>query len=74
LISKVIYKGGFDAFFDEVLMLIIAVICKWQDCYAAAWCEVSDYFEVARVHQLYEVFHDDVYAVFMEVAVVAEAE
>ena len=34
----------------------------------------AEYFDVFRIHQGDEVFHDDVDAVFMEVAVVAEAE
>ena len=41
---------------------------------AAARCEFAEYFDVFRIHQGDEVFHDDVDAVFMEVAVVAEAE
>ena len=31
-------------------------------------------FDVFRIHQGNQVFHDDVDAVFMEIAVVAEAE
>ena len=41
---------------------------------AAARCELAEYFDVFRIHQGNEVFHDDVDAVFMKIAVVAEAE
>ena len=41
---------------------------------ATARCEFTEYFDVFWIHQGDEVFHDDVDAVFMEVAVVAEAE
>ena len=34
----------------------------------------SCYFDVFRIHQLNQVFHDDVYAVLMKIAVITEAE
>lgn len=51
-----------------------AVVGKREDAYSAARLEESRHFDIARVHQLHQVFHDDVHAVFMEVAVVTEAE
>ena len=32
------------------------------------------YFDVFRIHQLNQVFHDDVYAVLMKITVITEAE
>ena len=40
----------------------------------SAWGEEAYYFDVFGAHQADEVFHDDVHAVFMEVAVIAKAE
>ena len=41
---------------------------------AAARGEHSDNFKIARVHELHQIFHDDVHAVLVEIAVVAETE
>ena len=51
-----------------------AVIGERMNGDAAARCELAEYFDVFRIHQGNEVFHDDVDAVFMKIAVVAEAE
>ena len=42
--------------------------------YASAGREETDYLDVLRIHEAYEVLHDGVDAVLVEVAVVAEAE
>ena len=42
--------------------------------YASAGREETDYLNVLRIHETYEVLHDGVDAVLVEVAVVAEAE
>ena len=52
----------------------LAVVCVWIDGQTTARRKLAPYLDVLRVHQLHKVFHDDVDAVFMEVAVVAEAE
>lgn len=41
---------------------------------AASWCEDSRHFDVFWIHQFDEVLHDDVDTIFVEVAVVSEAE
>ena len=51
-----------------------AVVGVGVDGDASAGCEESGHLDVLGVHEAYEVFHNDVYAVFVEVAVVAEAE
>ena len=56
------------------LCTCFAVVGKRMNGDAAARCEFAEYFDVFRLHQGDEVFHDNVDAVFMEVAVVAEAE
>ena len=55
-------------------MGIVAVIGERYYGNTAAGHEYSSYFEIARLHEGHEVLHDDVHAVFVEVAVVAEAE
>ena len=52
----------------------LAVIGKGMNGDAAARCKFAENFDVFRIHQGNQVFHDDVDAVFMEIAVVAEAE
>ena len=52
----------------------LAVIGKRVDGNAPARRELAEHLDVLRVHQRNQVFHDDVDAVLMEVAVVAEAE
>ena len=51
-----------------------AVSGKGMNGDAATRCEFAENFDVFRIHQGNQVFHDDVDAVFMEIAVVAEAE
>lgn len=41
---------------------------------AAARSELAPYLDVARVHQFDQVVHDDVHAILVEIAVIAEAE
>lgn len=52
----------------------LAVVAVRIDGNAAARCELAPHLNVFRVHQLDQVIHDDVDAILMEVAVVAEAE
>lgn len=41
---------------------------------AAAWSELAPYLDVARVHQLDQIVHDDVDAILVKITVIAEAE
>ena len=59
---------------DYVLMLSVAIVGKRLDRDASTRIEQADDLQILGVHQLYQVLHDDVDAVLMEVAVVAEAE
>ena len=52
----------------------LAVVGVWPDADAAAWGKDTGYFDILRIHQLNEVLHDDVHAVFVEIAMIAEAE
>ena len=52
----------------------LAVVGVWPDADAAAWGKDTGYFDILRIHQINEVLHDDVHAVFVEIAMIAEAE
>ena len=69
----VVFKQAFACQCFE-LGTCLAVIGKRMNGDAAARCEFAKNFDVFRIHQGNQVFHDDVDAVFMEIAVVAEAE
>ena len=51
-----------------------AVVTVGVNGYPAPGQELSPYLDVFRLHQLYQVFHYDVYTVLMKVAVIPEAE
>ncbi len=51
-----------------------AVVTVWINGDASAGSELAPYLDVARIHELDEILHDDIHAVLMEVSVVAEAE
>ena len=55
-------------------MLGVGIVGEGVDTDAASGGEDTRYLEVFGVHQFDQVFHDDVDAVFVEVAVVAERE
>lgn len=69
----VVFKQAFACQCFE-LGTCLAVIGKGMNGDAAARCEFAENFDVFRIHQCDQVFHDDVDTVFMEIAVVAEAE
>ena len=50
------------------------IISVWIDGNTTTWSKDSGYFNVFGIHEAHEVFHYYVYAVLMEVAVVAETE
>ncbi len=62
------------ALFGQSAVVFVAVVGERVDGYASTGGEYPFHFYVARVHKLYEVFHYDVYAVFVEVTVVTERE
>ena len=51
-----------------------AIVGVRMDGNASAWGEDASDLDVARIHQLDEVFHDDVDTVLMEVSMTAERE
>ena len=64
------------AFFCRLFPLCtrLAIICVWIDRQTTAWCKLAPYLDVFRIHQLDEVFHDDIDAVLVKVPVIAEAK
>ena len=52
----------------------LAVVCVWIDRQTTAWRKLTPYLDVLRIHQLDEIFHDDVDAVLVKVPVIAEAK
>ena len=65
-----------EPFFGQALILCAgpSVVCVGVDAYSSARSEQSRHLYILRIHQADEVFHYYVHAVFVEVAVVAEAE
>ena len=55
-------------------MLRIRIVGKGIDADAAAGHEPACHLYVLRIHQLYEVLHDNIHAVLVEITVVAEGE
>ena len=55
-------------------MLCIGIVGKGVDTDAATGGEDAGYLKVFGVHQLHQVFHDDVHAVFVESAEVTVRE
>lgn len=53
---------------------LAAVVGVWVDADASTRGENACHFDIFRVHQSDEVFHDGVHAVFVEIAVIAETE
>ncbi len=59
---------------DHILMIRIAVVGERLDGDSPTGIEQADDLQILGIHQLDEVLHDDVHAVLVEVAVVAETE
>ncbi len=72
--SEAVGDGGEEALADQMLMVSIAIVGKGMDGYASARSEYALDLNVARIHEGYKILHDDVDAILMKVAVVAEAE
>ena len=65
---------GQEALLHQILMIIIAIVGEGLDGDAATGIEQANDLQVFGIHQLDQIFHDDVDAILMEVAVVSEAE
>lgn len=52
----------------------LAVVCVWIDGQTTARRKLAPYLDVLRLHQLDEIFHDDVDAVLVKVPVIAETK
>ena len=55
-------------------MLAVAIVGKRQYGYAPSWCEDAFDLDIARIHECYQVFHDYVHTVFVEISMIAETE
>ena len=52
----------------------LAVVCVWIDGQTTTRRKLAPYLDVLRIHQLDEIFHDDVDAVLVKVPVIAETK
>ena len=52
----------------------LAIVCVWIDRQTTARRKLAPYLDVLRIHQLDEVFHDDVDAVLVKVPMIAETK
>ena len=52
----------------------LAIVCVWVDGQTTARRKLAPYLNILRIHQLDEVFHDDVNAVLVKVPVIAETK
>ena len=52
----------------------LAVVCVWIDGQTTARRKLAPHLDVLRIHQLDEIFHDDVDTVLVKVPVIAETK
>lgn len=52
----------------------LTVVCVWIDGQATTRRKLAPYLDVLRIHQLDEVFHDDIDTVLVKVPVIAETK
>ena len=52
----------------------LAVICVWINGQTTARRKLAPHLDIFRIHQLHEIFHDDVDAVLVKVPVIAETK
>ena len=52
----------------------LTVVCVWIDRQTTAWRKLAPYLDVLRIHQLDEVFHNDIDAVLVKVPVIAKTK
>ena len=57
-----------------ILRAWLSVVGKGIDADATSWNEDTSYLNVLGFHESNEVLHDDVDAIFVETAMIAEAE
>lgn len=69
-----ISENGLTSSFHEVGMVIISTVGKGVYADTTAGHEYASDFDIFRVHEREEVVEDNIYAVFMEIAVVSETE
>ena len=67
-------ETGQEALFHHVLMLSVTVVGEGLDGDAATRIEQADDLKIFWIHKFDQVLHDDVNAVLVEIAMVAEAE
>ena len=52
----------------------LAIVCVWIDGQTTARRKLAPYLDILRIHQLDEVFHNDVNAILVKVPVIAETK
>ena len=52
----------------------LAIVCVWIDGQTTARRKLAPHLDIFRIHQLHEIFHDDVDTILVKVAVISEAE
>ena len=68
----VVIKHCQQTFLLQRFVFGVGIVGEGVDADAATGGEDTRYLKVLRVHQFDQVFHDDVHAVFVEIAVIAE--
>ena len=63
-----------QALFPELLMVGVSIVGKRIDADASTRREQACYLDILRIYETDEVFHDDIHAILMEIAMVAERE
>ena len=58
----------------ELLVLRVSVVGKGVDADSSARQEIAGDLKVFRIHEFDQILHDYIYAILMEIAVVAERE
>ena len=52
----------------------LTIVCVWIDGQATARRKLAPYLDVLRIHQLDEIFHDDIDAIFVEIPMITETK
>ena len=52
----------------------LAIVCVWIDGQTTARRKLAPYLDVLRIHQLDEIFHDDINTIFMEITMITETK
>ena len=63
-----------EALFGEgfVFCAGATVVCIRIDAYTATGSEKSDNLDILRIHQLYQILHNHIYTILVEITMVAE--